>query len=248
MRIATWNLDARWNNDRQDFMLGLDADVLLLTEVLPTAEVPGYDLHMTKATMVRGQRYAAIASRHGLVPLPDPRGASAAAIIGGLRFVSSVLPWRSAGDDAPWKGRSQSETTPAAVRDILAAAPDVWGGDWNHELAGGIWSGSRAGRVAILDAIERLQLQVPTSELACHSDGDRSIDHITVPEAWMVLSADRVVAAVGGRRLSDHDAYVVVAEASVVVERDAELGVQGVDEVAPVPGDPRSVETGHPAV
>lgn len=50
---------------------------------------------------------------------------------------------------------------------------------------------------------------MPTAELPNQLDGLRSIDHIAVPGAWRVLSAERVSATDGDRRLSDHDAYLV---------------------------------------
>ena len=53
---------------------------------------------------------------------------------------------------------------------------------------------------------------VPTAELPHAIDGLRSIDHIAVPRAWS-STASRIRAELDGRRLPDHDAYVVeVAE------------------------------------
>jgi len=50
---------------------------------------------------------------------------------------------------------------------------------------------------------------VPTSTLGSASKGHRSIDHIAVPINWDVSDVCRLEAALEGRRLSDHDAYVV---------------------------------------
>jgi hypothetical protein len=50
---------------------------------------------------------------------------------------------------------------------------------------------------------------VPTAELGAHR-GELSIDHIAVPKEWVVVSADQIPAESAGKRLSDHDAYVVV--------------------------------------
>ena len=88
----------------------------------------------------------------------------------------------------------------------------VWGGDWNPALRGSEYAGSRAGRVHIEHAVRRLDLQVPTELLPHRIDGLLSIDHIAVPTSAIVRSAERVAAAVGDRRLSDHDAYVVSME------------------------------------
>jgi hypothetical protein len=50
---------------------------------------------------------------------------------------------------------------------------------------------------------------VPTATLSHVNPGQRSIDHIAVPEHWAVWSAQRHSASVDGKRLSDHDAYTV---------------------------------------
>ncbi|NYG54969.1 endonuclease/exonuclease/phosphatase family metal-dependent hydrolase [Nocardioides perillae] len=70
-------------------------------------------------------------------------------------------------------------------------------------------AGSKASRSHLLAALERWDLIVPTAPLAHRIPGLLSIDHIAVPRAWPVAGAVRVVAEAGGRRLSDHDAYVV---------------------------------------
>jgi hypothetical protein len=88
----------------------------------------------------------------------------------------------------------------------------VWGGDWNHALEGTDHVGSRAGRDHIFGVLDDLGLQVPTAELEAHR-GERSIDHIAVPKEWVVLAAEQVAAAEDGKRLSDHDAYVVELDA-----------------------------------
>ena len=91
------------------------------------------------------------------------------------------------------------------------SAPVVWGGDWNHELSGRISAGSKIGREAILRVVEERGLQVPTVVLGSEH-GFGSVNHIAVPDDWKVLSAERHVASSGGKRLSDHDAYVVEIE------------------------------------
>ena len=94
MRIGTWNLEGRWDRRHLAFVEGLDCDVLLLTEVRDDTQIPGMSLHMTKIQMMPGRRWAAVASRSELAALPGPHGAAAMADVNGLRFCSSVLPWR----------------------------------------------------------------------------------------------------------------------------------------------------------
>ena len=89
----------------------------------------------------------------------------------------------------------------------------MWGGDWNHALTGKEYAGSIGGRRFILGAVDDLGLEVPTAELPHAIDGLLSIDHVAVPRAWS-SSASRISAELDGRRLSDHDAYVVEVEGS----------------------------------
>ena len=209
MRIGTWNLAGRWDARHLAILEEMDCEVLLLTEVSERVDLPGYDLHLGEMLMAPRRRWAAVASRPPLTPLPDPHGASVMALVDGLRFCSSVLPWRSCGTGEPWAGERHAERTAAAVSTIEAAAPDVWGGDWNHALSGREWSGSAAGRRSVLAAVERLGLQVPTADLPHQIEGLLSIDHVAVPKRWAVSAVRRHRAYDGETRLSDHDAYVV---------------------------------------
>ena len=85
----------------------------------------------------------------------------------------------------------------------------VWAGDWNQALEGRDYVGTGAGRAAITQLLDTRQLSVPTKSLGSATPGHRSIDHIAVPMAWDISGAWRISANVQGRRLSDHDAYVV---------------------------------------
>ena len=106
-------------------------------------------------------------------------------------------------------GERHADKTANAVAPIARVQqPVVWGGDWNHALEGTDHVGSREGRQHIFDVLDALGLQVPTAELDAHR-GERSIDHVAVPKEWVVVGAERVAAVAGGKRLSDHDAYVV---------------------------------------
>ena len=143
---------------------------------------------------------------------PDPHPASAQARIGATTYVSSVLPWRAARPGRVWVGEGHAAKTQNAVDDLLLhlrpARSLLWGGDWNHALTGREYAGSQGGRRALLDALEELDLHVPTIKLPHAIDRLLSIDHIAVP-VGQAATATRVVAEHSGKRLSDHDAYVV---------------------------------------
>ena len=96
---------------------------------------------------------------------------------------------------------------------MASAGPVIWGGDWNHALDGREYAGSTAGRAAILELVASRGLKVVTAAEPHATDGLLSIDHIAVPASWGVESSRRVIAVAGGRRLSDHDAYVAEAAA-----------------------------------
>jgi hypothetical protein len=87
----------------------------------------------------------------------------------------------------------------------------VWGGDWNRELSGQISAGSKIGREAILGLVRVRWMQVPTYVLGSER-GFGSVNHIALPDDRKVMSVERHPASSRGRRLSDHDAYVVEIE------------------------------------
>ena len=211
MRIGTWNLAGRWDARHLALLESMDCDVLLLTEVSSGVRLPGHHLHLGDAAMAPHRRWAAVASRAALRPLPDPHGASAMAEVDGLRVCSSVLPWRTCGSRPPWTGTSTAERTSAAVAAIESAAPTIWGGDWNHALSGREWAGSAAGRGSLLEALGRLGLQVPTAAQPHQLAGLLSIDHVAAPAGWTVTATERHPAFLDGAQLSDHDAYAVEA-------------------------------------
>ena len=190
MRIGTWNLAGRWDARHLALLEAMNCDVLLLTEVSERVELPAHDLHLGEALMAPRRRWAAVASRSALRPLPDPHGASAMAEVEGIGVCSSVLPWRSCGSRAPWAGTTSAEKTTAAVAAIESAAP-------------------MAGRRSLLEAVARLGLQVPTATQPHQIHDLLSIDHIAIPAAWGVADVQRHPAFHDGKRLSDHDAYAV---------------------------------------
>lgn len=208
LRVGTWNLEGRWTPDHAAFLAAAACDVWMLTEVGEQMEVPGQALHLSEESMSRGRRWAGILSSHRLAPEPDPHPASALAVVGGIAFCSSILPWRTCGSERPWIGENQTQKTAAAVGELLPGLSKhdrlVWGGDWNHAMKGREYAGSVAGRAAIQATVDQLRLRVPTRELPHRLEGALSIDHIAVGPGFVVRSVEHVDAT----ELSDHDAYV----------------------------------------
>lgn len=209
VRIGTWNLAGRWDDRHLELIEEMDCDLLMLTEVSERLDLPSHHLHLGRGIMAPRRRWAAVASRDSLVPEPDPHGASAMARWREQLVCSSILPWRSCGGRHPWVGNSTAERTIEAVGAVEAAEPTIWGGDWNHALIGREWSGSIAGRNALLTTVARLGLGAATAEAPHQIDDLLSIDHIALPRDWEVASPERFRARHAGVRISDHDAYVV---------------------------------------
>ena len=228
MRIGTWNLGNKpLTNARRDLLLGQLCDVWLLTEVRPQWEVPkgeiaGFYCHLSAGVMAPcGQHWATVLSRQPLSPLPDPHPASAAAVIDGVTYCSTVLPWNNASGE-PWVGDSPEVRTEAAIQCLSSNLPRtnlVWGGDWNNALLGSHVGATVQGRLYVLEALKELGLQVPTAGLP-HQEGNcfYTIDQVAVSCGWFVQSAARVVA----RGLSDHDAYVIETNPYAATEHSCE--------------------------
>lgn len=208
MRIGTWNLAGRWSDRHQRALKAMDCDVLLLTEVSERLALPGMTGHVTLGEMTPKRRWAGIWSRRPMTPRPDPHGATAMAEIDGQLVASSILPWRSCGSRAPWVGANTYERTVHAVDAVAAAAPTIWGGDWNHAFAGPETAGSTAGRLYIAASVDRLGLIVGTAEAPHQIRELYAIDHIAVPARWETRLEHHAALHEEGR-LSDHDAYVV---------------------------------------
>ena len=199
----------KWSDDHRAFLEHEECDVWLLTEVPLEAEISGMTSYRTVARMQPHKAWAAVLSRIPSVEGHDPHRATASALVGEVRFVSSVLPWRSCG--ASWPGASLAEKQALTLAELqpLINQATVWGGDWNQPLEGRDHVGTGAGRAALTELLDARQLSVPTRSLGSATPGHRSIDHVAVPMAWDVLGVGRISADVKGRRLSDHDAYVV---------------------------------------
>jgi hypothetical protein len=208
VKIGTWNLQGSWKPQHLDFVVDADCDVWLFTEVNERVEIDGYGRHWSTDAMRPKIRWASIYSRRPLSGLPDPHIASAAAVVEGTTYCSSILPWQGSGRDLTWPGEGHSGMTEEALVELLRNLPTVdlvWGGDWNHALSGIEMAGSKRGRDHVIAAVDRLRLNVPTADLSHWIDGHLSIDHIAVPADREVISAERIVA----KGLSDHDCYVV---------------------------------------
>ena len=209
VRIGTWNLEGKWSPEHLALLDRADCDVWLLTEVHIDASIPGMQVHRTAEVMRPQKAWAAIFSTFDADPQPDPHRATALAHIDGLRFMSSVLPWRSCGSS--WPGSSLAEKQRATLDALRVHINEttIWGGDWNQALEGSEYVGSLDGRDQVIELIHAARLTVPTRSLGSAAPGQRSIDHIAVPTGWDVDGAHRVPAEVDGYRLSDHDAYVI---------------------------------------
>jgi hypothetical protein len=156
--------------------------------------------------MAAKRRWAGVYSRQPLQALVDPHWASAAAVIDGTTYSSSILPWRSCGPT--WPGNRYAEKTELALAELLANLPTrdlVWGGDWNLALSGYEGAGTKGGRGHVLAAVEKLGLIVPTADLPHRVDGHLGIDHVALAADHAVSRVEHL-SAVG---LSDHDCYVV---------------------------------------
>ena len=218
MRIGTWNLDNKWTEKHCALISEEKCDVWLLTEVNPKAVnvkggLAGFHWHLSKGIMTAGQYWAAFLSLkrfEGFIPHLHP--ASAAAVVDGIIYCSTILPWSGCKKYSPhpWEGDTLEEMTKAAIEPLENISPRsgfVWGGDWNQNLIGN-WEyvGSKGKRKTLESAIKSFRLTVATADLPHQlGNGHHTIDHVAVPSQWKVTRKDRIEA----KRLSTHDAYVI---------------------------------------
>ena len=71
-----------------------DCSVWLLTEVSDRVLLPGYQLARTQSLMAARRHWAAVLTASPAIRLRDPHPASAAVVLDGVTFCSSILPWR----------------------------------------------------------------------------------------------------------------------------------------------------------
>jgi hypothetical protein len=209
VRIGTWNLEGRWSQDHAHLLRDADCDVWLLTELNIDTTLDDWHQHTTADRMGETTYWAAVLSRHPIEPDADPHFATATSVVADVRFVSSVLPWRSAGERWPGRGLTEKMDSVLAALAPVVDRHTVWGGDWNQSLHGREYVGTTAGRASILSFCADRSLDVPTALLASATPSMRSIDHLAIPNTWRLDGVRRIVARSGTRRLSDHDAYVV---------------------------------------
>ncbi len=164
MRVGTWNLDNRRLTEKHlNLIRRQRCDVWLLTELNPRnsldsdGKLDGFHCHVSDGVMARGQRWAAVLSVEPLKPCTDdPHPASTAAVVGGITFRCSILPWRGARSEAPWVGHNHAAKTASELEQLVARLPKsnlVWGGDWNHAFRGPESAGSKRGREHLQGAI-----------------------------------------------------------------------------------------------
>ena len=108
----------KWSSDHLALLQGQECDVWLLTEVPTDTSVPGMVAHRTVQSMGPGKTWAGIFSIVDIIPQPDPHPATAMAHCDGLRFMSSVLPWRSCG--AAWEGATLAEKMRVTLTSLRA--------------------------------------------------------------------------------------------------------------------------------
>jgi len=134
MRIATWNLDARWTAKHAAFLHDQAADVWCLTEVPARAiaggRIVGYTAVGSTGRMSRGQHYAVVAARVAPTAARCLHPATVVADVGGIAVASSVLPWRGAGSQpgAVWAGDRLVDWLANALAAIRVSGATVWGG------------------------------------------------------------------------------------------------------------------------
>ena len=212
MRIGTWNLNGRWSDEHAKFLDRQDCNVWLLTEVRTDVHLQGYQQVVTMAAMTQDRHWSAILSRAGLEGRDDPHPTTAAAVVDGTTYWSSVLPWRTCGDQPPWDGSTHADKVAAVLRTLARARPSgrlVWGGDWNQSLVGRDYAGSTEGRQHVLASIDCLSLHVPTAGLRHKLPDHASIDHIALPQDYLATRVEHLPAKHIEASLSDHDAYVI---------------------------------------
>lgn len=236
MRIGTWNVEYAAGKEKNARRLArlrqARADIWVLTETHDVLDLS--DTHHAVSTLQRphgrkGSRWVTIWSRWPMterLAVGDPTRTVAARLdhpVGDVVVYGTVLPWHT--DRGPHDGpvrnwSEQDRVLPLqlaewrAMRDRLGTRPLVIAGDFNMNLGGPHYYGTKRGRKHLREGLQTL-------ELACATEHERvpagalnhpAIDHIVVPRRW--LARTRVVEAWEGRtdegpRLSDHSGLVI---------------------------------------
>jgi hypothetical protein len=235
MRIGTWNVEyARGlpkNERRVARIRQASAAIWVLTETHDCL-VLGAEYHVLstepRPDRRAGERWVAIASLFPFVraiPTREPVRTVAGLIetpLGSLIIYGTVMPWHtdpgSSGDARSWQEHHRVVPEQAAewvaIRAAHPGVPLCVAGDFNTDLGGSHYYGTKRGRAALVDGLR-------AADLVCLTSTDRvpegwlrdpPIDHICVSaplgegavvvEAWDGTTPD-------GVRLSDHSALVV---------------------------------------
>ncbi len=237
LRVGVWNLErattySRIGAAQADHIVRADADIWILSEA------PA-DLRLRKGNVLAGpsrrgdkaQCWCAVASRWPLVPLRVRHPTLLLAVVrhpeANILAAVSVLPWRSAGDawpvgpDTPFAERF-SECLASHSAEIEQASHGyrlLWGGDFNQGLSGREHVGSLSGRALLKSAFDDLGLVPMTTAAAGWAAGAHAIDHLAVPEDWVLESLLVERPAFTGLELSDHPACVVTVTGPLAAVR-----------------------------
>lgn len=161
------------------------------------------------------RRWAAVASRLPMRPMPDPHGASAMAEVYGIRFAPRSSPGGTAATRIPGWVRTHCREDHRRCCRRGSRRPNGLGRRLeSRSVRSGV--GRLDGRAAVRARVGRTSGLHVLTATSPHQIEDRlSIDHMAVPKSWVVSATHRHRAFVGETRISDHDAYVVeVAGAS----------------------------------
>ena len=235
MRIGTWNVEyaagPSKNEQRLARMRKASADIWILTETHDSL-VLGDEYHVLSTTPRphgrAGARWVAIASVFPFtrtIATRDPVRTVAGMIetpLGALIIYGTVMPWHTdpgpSGDSRSWVEHHRVLPEQAAEWEALRAShPGVHvcaAGDFNTDVGGPHYYGTKRGRAALVEGLRAADLVCLTSTDRVPDGwlGHSPIDHIcvsaplsvgaSVVEAWNGTTSD-------GVRLSDHSALVV---------------------------------------
>ena len=124
MRLGTWNMADHWSGAHREFLRLQACDVWLLTEVHPAVEIRGMSTFSTVAPMGSDKTLVAV-----FIRLPPDRGsrphsATACAYVGGVRSLSSVLPWRTRGPSLVLAAREAAQRHAAFAKGPRFEVPE----------------------------------------------------------------------------------------------------------------------------
>ncbi|WP_116107619.1 endonuclease/exonuclease/phosphatase family protein [Lewinella sp. IMCC34191] len=185
MRIATWNLDHPTQNTKRfhfirDYLLDLDADLLILTEANAALHLPGYTAVFSKESpyLRRGRNMAppnryhqvGIYAKGELRKLPEINDINGvAAEVDGLRVYGCVFTIKDRW--ANWSDKTYTDRVQeqCAIIRQLAGADFLVAGDFNFR---GPRSYNKLGADRVTELVEATGLHWPTKQ------EDRTVKHL----------------------------------------------------------------------